>query len=740
MAFNKPEILAPAGNFESLRAAVINGADAVYLGASSFSARAKAGNFDFDQLVEAVKYCHLFGVKVYLAVNTIIKVSEYESAKKTILQAKEAGVDAIIVQDLAFLSCIYSTMSDIPYHFSTQTGIHNVEGALVAEKLGASRIILSREVTLSDVEKICKAVSIEVEVFIHGALCVGFSGNCYFSSMATGQSGNRGKCLQLCRKKYYINGKSGYFLSTKDLDLSKKIERLSKLGVASLKIEGRMRRAEYVGETVKFYRNLLDGQAKNVSDINAKKLYNRGEGCEGYLDNATAPVIYPKTQGHIGISVGSVKQILGNKAILSINTPLNNGDGLKFLRNGLEVGSSSVTSKGKEVSFSGNVRVGDDVRITTDAELLKKINNRTRRLGISVQIYGRENEKLTATASFNDIEVSLQSDFILQNALNAPLTDSNFRKAFEKTGNTEFELVKFSSKIDGEVFCKISDLNEFRRKIYDKLTVEILSNYNNSYRLKVENCANIDTLPYYKPLSVKPDLIVQISDFSVLNGAKDNNFAVAFCPKRFSTEEANAFREYNADKFLTLPIIMRSEDVEVVRNFIKTAKAKKVIVNNLSHLKIAEGCEMLLGTGMNLLNPNFPADKIMSIEYDEKDYGDNYAYVYGKIPMMTFAHCPKKTLNDGKCVNCDGESLSVKDEDGKLFTVRFYKIKNCYAQLLNNVTLNALSKAKKHNVSKFFIDLVDCDEDEVRAVLNSVTSGIELNGQFTGGYFNKKLQ
>lgn len=213
-------MLAPAGNPDSLRAAVVNGADAVYLGAPMFSARAKAENFTFEQLAEAVRYCHLFGVKVYLAVNTVIKPEEYESALNTVKRALTTEIDAIIVQDLAFLSILHSTMPDIVVHLSTQAGVHNAAGAIIAEKLGAKRVILSREVLLEDIREIKRKTKLEIECFVHGALCVAFSGNCYFSSLATGLSGNRGKCLQFCRKKYSVEKREGYFLSAKDLNES----------------------------------------------------------------------------------------------------------------------------------------------------------------------------------------------------------------------------------------------------------------------------------------------------------------------------------------------------------------------------------------------------------------------------------------------------------------------------------------------------------------------------------------
>ena len=271
MERNLPEILAPAGNAESLRAAVSNGANAVYLGLKDFSARAKASNFSLDELSDAIAYAHIFGVKVYIAFNTLIKNSEMKSAIEQIETAAKIGADAFIIQDLGLLNEIRN-LTDVPLHASTQMGIHNLYGAEAAKKCGFDRIILSRECTLDDIREIKNNVDIEVETFVQGALCVAFSGNCLFSSLVSGYSGNRGKCLQLCRKKYEldIGGRKsdGYYLSAKDLCLLSDLKSLRDAGVDSFKIEGRMRRSEYVGESVSVYRTLIDnlGNTKAIDE------------------------------------------------------------------------------------------------------------------------------------------------------------------------------------------------------------------------------------------------------------------------------------------------------------------------------------------------------------------------------------------------------------------------------------------------------------------------------------------
>jgi len=197
----KVEVLAPAGNFEALKCAVNNGADAVYLGLKQYNARAKAGNFTYEELTEAVRYAHFYGVRIYMTFNVLYKPTEYDGVIEAIRKCKEIGVDAFILQDFAFISALISTMPDIVIHLSTQAGIHNLEGALIAQRLGATRIILSRETLLEDIIKISNNTNLEIECFVQGALCISFSGNCYFSSIVSGYSGNRGKCLQLCRKK-----------------------------------------------------------------------------------------------------------------------------------------------------------------------------------------------------------------------------------------------------------------------------------------------------------------------------------------------------------------------------------------------------------------------------------------------------------------------------------------------------------------------------------------------------------
>lgn len=271
----KLEILAPSGDWDSFSTAINNGADAVYLGLGEFNARAKSTYFTTQNIRETVEYAHLFGVKVYVTINTLVKDEEMQNFLNLVRVCVDAKVDAFIVQDYGCAYILKQNFKNIVLHASTQMGIHNVAGAKIAKKMGFSRVVLSREVKLQDIIAIKEQTGLEIEYFVQGALCVAFSGNCYFSALNHNQSGNRGKCLQLCRLPYsaYIDDKpvgNGYLLSARDLCLLPNLKELIDAGVQSFKIEGRLRRAGYVGQAVNTYRKAVDA-ILNKTSINEKQ-------------------------------------------------------------------------------------------------------------------------------------------------------------------------------------------------------------------------------------------------------------------------------------------------------------------------------------------------------------------------------------------------------------------------------------------------------------------------------------
>lgn len=733
------EILAPAGNMDSLRAAVINGANAVYLGGAGFNARAKANNFDNESLKVAVNYCHLFSVKVYLTVNIILKPSEYNQACELIKYANSVGVDAFIIQDIAFIKHLHSTMPDIVVHLSTQAGIHNLEGALYAQSLGVSRIVLSRETSLEDIKKIKENTDLEIEYFIHGALCIAFSGNCYLSSMASGLSGNRGKCLQFCRKKYACGKSSGYLLSAKDINMSTKIKELIDAGVTSFKIEGRMRRAEYVGGTVKHYNDILDGLSPNNSNV--KRLFNRGDYCQAYLQNHTPSIVYSSIQGHIGEKIGTVEKLIQGKASLKLNKKLNEGDGLKFIRKSVEVGSASVSQSGYQVGFSGSVKVGDEVYITTDSALMKEISSREKKIGVQLYLYHDEG-KLIANAEYLNKTCVIYSEEIVLPAQNKPLTKNDFIDCFSKTGDSEFRLDSLNFYSEEDIFIPKSKLNEFRRNVYLTIYNDVLDGYNEKQtQEKQRNCLK-NRLLEQKPVVIsqfttkKKGKIVQIDDITLLEKLNDFDY-IAYYPQFYTEKIIEDMKILGERGILVLPTIARDDDITQLKEILDSKFIKNVIINNAYGYEIAKNKNILLGIGMNVINPDSPKC-IMSIEYDGKNFGDNFAYAYGYNPVMTFAHCPKITLS-GKCEHCSGQSLTYTDENGNVFLMRNYRIGNrCYWQMHNCVPVSALSSLDKFD--KIFIDLVGTPSRQIETVLLSIKSNSDLIQNKTKGYFNKKLQ
>lgn len=339
------ELLSPAGDFECVKAAVQNGADAIYVGASSFSARASADNFSLDELKEVINYAHIRNVKVHLALNTLIKNDEFSDAISIAEKAYEYGIDAIIAQDLGLASTLISAFPKLPIHASTQMTIHNIRGVKALERMGIKRVVLARELSISEIEYICRNSDVEIETFVHGALCISYSGQCLFSSMVGGRSANRGKCAQACRLPYQLlqNNKvvdKGYLLSPRDLCGLDFLPALIEAGVTSFKIEGRLKSPEYVATVTRIYRKYIDLYfSSNPYEINEKdrkdllQVFNRGNFSAGHLDKEpNLNLVFKEKQNNMGIYIGNVANYNAKKGhvTLNLNDKIAIGDFITF--------------------------------------------------------------------------------------------------------------------------------------------------------------------------------------------------------------------------------------------------------------------------------------------------------------------------------------------------------------------------------------------------------------------------
>lgn len=411
------EILAPCGGYESLVAAVNSGADAVYLGETTFSARRNAENFTPEQLREAVKLCHLSGVKVHVALNTLVFDTELDKLEKTVEMIADCGIDAVIVQDFGVARTI-KKIADIPLHASTQMTITSPSGAEMAKEAGFSRVVLAREMSLREIERVVKSVDIETEIFVHGAICVCLSGQCYMSAVLGGRSGNRGLCAQPCRLNFTC-GKRENVLSLKDLSLVSHLQEIEKTGVTSVKIEGRMKRPEYVAAAVTACKRALRGEIPDMENLRA--VFSRSGFTDSYYSGS-----FEKMQG---------------------------------------------------------VRTKEDVVAAPKAinelkQLYKDVYKRYK-ADISVEIH--ENKPSVCVAECNGVKVSTEGE-IPQKAINKPSTAEDISARMSKLGGTVFEVGRVSCNIDQGLILSASAVNGLRRDVIEKLSEKIIEKNKPQYK------------------------------------------------------------------------------------------------------------------------------------------------------------------------------------------------------------------------------------------------------------------
>jgi len=505
----KPELLAPAGGMEAFIAAVENGADAVYLGARAFSARGYASNFSEKELEEVIDYAHLRGVKVYVTVNTLLKEDEIENALKLLSWLRNIGTDAIIIQDLGLISLARKYLPDLPLHASTQMTLHNSEGVELAKTMGIERVVLSRECSLEEIIRIKEKTGTEIEVFIHGALCISYSGQCLLSSLIGGRSGNRGFCAQPCRKKYrlYCEGKQvkttgSYLLSPKDLNTTSGLGALIDAGIESFKIEGRMKRPEYVAGVVRIYRRLIDRYIENPAEYYVSEeeqeiltqLFNRGFTNGYFFENPRWKLMSRENPHNRGVPAGTVTGYdrHSNRIRVKLSRPLRLGDGIMVenaetrpedkgkIISSMYVGKGSVYSAGVgdtvEIPFDSRAPSGSTVYRTHDKKLMDSLKKESESGSVKVKIP----VSITATVisgrpiglEIRDRDansITIESEYLVEKAEKQPTSKASIEKQLSKLGNTIFEAAELHITMEEDVFVPVGQLNELRTKAVEQL-------------------------------------------------------------------------------------------------------------------------------------------------------------------------------------------------------------------------------------------------------------------------------
>lgn len=532
------ELLSPVGNMDMLHAAIQGGCDAVYIGMKDFGARKYATNFTKEEIKEATLICHLYGVRIYITLNTVIKDNEVSSFLDLVDYLYHIGVDAFIMQDFGMICMVLEMYPDMEVHASTQFNNSSLRTIQLLKDLGVKRVVLSREISLDDIKKI--DIDIEKEVFVHGALCISYSGNCLFSSMLGNRSGNRGECTGCCRLPYtlYKNSqfvKSGYLLSTKELNTSSKFSELLDASIDSFKIEGRMKSREYVYFVTRLYRRLIDGESYTKEDIDILSiLYNR-EFTLGHLFSSS--IVNAKTSNHIGLKVGRVMQVTKDKLKIQLDHPLHQEDGIRFFKSGYGMNINFLYNKNhllvreaEDICYIKNnvhLKELDDVYLTSSKYLSKVMeSNVKRRIPIKIEFSAKIGSLAVLKISDFKREVCVYGD-VVEKAKSTPITENDILKKLGKIKESVYEIIESDIHIDSNIFIPIHILNVMRREGIEKL---------NKKRCEVKR--NMKKNPIFPLLDVK------VTNYNTIVIENEEELAQVLSYKRIYTSNFSLFNKY----------------------------------------------------------------------------------------------------------------------------------------------------------------------------------------------------
>jgi U32 family peptidase len=795
MKENSIELLAPSGSIESLHAAVLNGADAVYMGGTKFSARAYANNFTKEELKDVVDYCHIYGVKVYITLNILIKENEIDEVIEYVEYLYTIGVDALIIQDMAAAFIIKSLFQDLEIHASTQMTIHNAEGALFLTDLGFKRIVLSRELSLEEIGIISKEYGIETEIFIHGALCICYSGQCLMSSIIGGRSGNRGRCAQPCRLPYTLidrnssEERAGFLLSPKDMWSLEHIKDFIELGVSSLKIEGRMKRPEYVAGVVSSYRKALDtlnSEARldyNKEKKKLLKLFNREGFSKAYLKgNIGAAMMSYKNPKNTGIYIGKVEKDM--TVILTEDVSINDGitsgeEGFsvsKIIKGNSEVREAFPGDRVKLYPVRYNYR--DNLFKTSDYKLLEELSQSYRdpllkKVKLDINMEFSVGEPMRLSCTFGGKDFSAQGD-IVQKALSKPLTSARIEENLKKSGDSPLEIqnVKFLSFQEG--FAPISAINSLRRKLIE----DIMSFDKEKYRRTVNGKPDIVKVKKILKSQIvsavssdnMPENIICVSTEQQLKAAiecKCKNIAVETFKRNvnFNIRLINEKNQLNL--YLKIPNIIKQE-FNMVCNFIDSNLdfIKGIITSNFGIIRKYSGIIPIIGDyKLNVYN-SVSAELYrkyinmvpLSIELNKKEILSItkntdmplQMFIYGRPELMVSEYCAIGSSFGDKCSNevcsgmhCTKSDFYLKDRKGEKFILKNDVF--CRSYIYNSSIINLLpmlDEIKKMGISHYRLDFIEESYEDTVKILNYLINGVRLNSEdkYTKGHFKRGVE
>ncbi len=666
---NKPELLSPVGDFECLKSAVQNGANSVYLGASSFNARARATNFGNEELLEAIKYAKLRNVSVHLTLNTLIKNDEFENAVNLAVNAYNLGVDAIIVQDLGLATYLLENYPEIPLHASTQMTVHNLDGVKQLENFGFSRVVLSRELSLNEIKHIRENTSTELEVFIHGALCISYSGQCLLSSTIGGRSGNRGLCAQPCRLPYELieNEKildKGYLMSPRDNCALEFLPELIKLGIDSFKIEGRMKTPYYVGVVTKIYRKYIDLVLQNIhldnitlknmiqNKLNEKnfdtgltdkeeltQVFNRGGFSTGHFKpSPNKDLVFKEKPNNMGFYIGTISHINENKGHLKIKleNTLSIGDKISINNESYTISELMIDNKNFETlekgitakigRMKGKISVGSKVYRIETAKLNKLISptfkedKNFRKVKLNGEIILKKNTPISFKIWSNEgfysgLEYSITSTIVPELALNKPISKEKIIEQLSKTGSTEFEFKNLNVILDDGLFIpKISLLNDLRRNALEGLEKLVIKKHTHNIKnvqIDTTSLLKNSSLNFNKSISLLLNIIDKNIDYSSLK-----NIDKLYIPLKFFINENSQISNLCNifPVFVYMPHVLKDSINIDFEKLVNNFNIKGFVISHISQIeKVSKfNLELIGNFNLNIYN-NFSINKLHTL-------------------------------------------------------------------------------------------------------------------------------
>lgn len=769
------ENLAPAGNWDALRSAVAAGADAVYLGYAAYSARAGAGNFDEQQLRDAVRFAHLHHVRVHVTVNTLIKDGEMAGVVDVLRLLNEIRVDAVLVQDLGVLRMARRCFPDLPIHASTQMAIHNATGVRFCRNQGMTRAVLARECSAAEIALAAKE-GIEIEVFGHGAQCVAVSGECLFSSVVGGRSGNRGRCAQPCRLLYTYRGKTAAWLSPRDVCMRDDLPELNKAGVASIKLEGRLKRPEYVATIANSYRNAIDAmdnghfrKADENEITGLRQIFSRGGFMRGYAMGAEdAGVIDPARVSHGGVKIGRVEFAAGNMARVRLERSLDDGDGLQirtaqgdaeliYAGHDTEAGQIAVVRLRPDI----RTKAGDEVyRLTSEKQLQWARSLVIPAIPADMALIAYPGKPLALTMTDGESSVIVTGDTVAP-AQSRMMSEEDARRSLGKLSDTPFSLRTLTVQTAG-AFVPVSALNQLRREACQQLAEARIA----AFTRKAGREEPADDLIYPDTPDAPSMAIVRTREQAdAMQGAAD---LLVWYPEDFRADALESgLRAMPDGVWLQLPTVCEEKTLDLLCDFVQknAGKLGGIVLGSVGQLGRTWNVPMGAGSGIPVMNRRaaqflleqgcrFVTASSELSGAELRTLMQNHPPVvvpaYGREQLMLLHHCPARTylgLTKGHaaCRMCDQHSpdalagQTLTDRRGTVYPLLRQRLpEGCLVRLMNALPTNNIRRVRQAGYAPMMVLTTENAQEaaDVRAVMDGKMR--ELEG--TSNHWNRPVE